>query len=153
MKKANIALFVLAAILAIYQMAVGQTITQDTAYYRNGSVMQLNTYANDVRIERCFYYPTGELQLYQEFDHATGLQIGDEYWWYRNGQVEHACEWENGYTHGWALTWDAEGELISSQVFVESHIVPTEDYGKYFSSDEVNDETDSDDQTGIATRR
>lgn len=153
MKKSNIALFVLAAILAIYQMAVGQSATQDTAYYRNGTIMQLNAYANGVRVERCFYYPTGELQLYQEFDPITGLQTGDEYWWYRNGVLEHSSEWINGYAHGWSLTWNENGELVGSQVYVESRIVPTEDYGKYFPSDEVNDETDAPDPTGFATRR
>ncbi|MDX9759090.1 MAG: hypothetical protein RBU27_08020 [Bacteroidota bacterium] len=151
MKKTNIALFILAAVLAIVQLVNGQTLTQDTAYYHNGTIMQLNTYSNGVRVERCFYFPAGELQLYQEFDPITGLQTGEEYWWHRNGQVEHACEWVNGYAHGWAFWWDAEGELVSSQVYVESRIVPTEEYGNYFPDREADSESAS--ASGFATRR
>jgi antitoxin component YwqK of YwqJK toxin-antitoxin module len=151
MKKTNIALFVLAAILAIYQMAVGQSITQDTAWYKNNTVMQINTYANGVRVERCVYYPTSELQLYQEFDPVTGLQTGDEYWYHRNGELEHSCDWVNGYAHGWAFTWDESGECIRSQVYVENRLVPTEDYEKYFPDREVDSESAS--VSGFAIRR
>ncbi|MBE0643270.1 MAG: hypothetical protein IH600_04255 [Bacteroidetes bacterium] len=151
MKKTNIALFILAAALAIYQMANGQTITQDTSFFRNGVVMQVNTYANGVRVERCVYYPTGELQLYQEFDPVRGLQTGGEYWYFRNGEVEHACEWVNGFAHGWAFTWDEIGELISSEVYVQNVLIPADQYYKYFRSAEV--ESEADPTTGFAARR
>lgn len=151
MKKINIALFILAAVLAIANLLQGQTITQDTAWYRNHTVMQVNTYLDGVKIERCVFYPTNELQLYQEFDQVTGLQINDEFWYYRNGEVQHACEWVNGYAHGWAFTWSESGECIRSQVYVENRLVPTEDYAKYFRSAEV--ESEADPTTGFAARR
>lgn len=151
MKKTNIILFVIAGILAIANLLQGQTIKADTSWYKNNTVMQVNTYLDGVKIERCVYYPTGELQLYQEFDPATGLQINDEYWYYRNGEVEHAAEFVQGFAHGWAFTWDESGELISSQVYVENRQVPMQDYAKYFPDRVV----DSDDvfTTGFAARR
>lgn len=131
MKKANIALFMLAALLAIYQMAVGQTITYDTAYYRNRTIMQVNIYSDNVRVERCFYYPTGELQLDQEFDAETGLQTGDEFWWFRNRVLEHSSEWKAGFAHGWAFTWSESKDLLPSQIYVENRLVPSKDYSRY----------------------
>jgi antitoxin component YwqK of YwqJK toxin-antitoxin module len=151
MKKINIALFILAAILAMANLMQGQTMKTDTSFFKNGTVMELNTYSNHVRVERAVYYPTGEIQLYQEFDPVTGLQIGDEYWYHRNGELEHSCDWVNGYAHGWAFTWDEGGELISSQVYVENRLVPTEDYEKYFPDREVDSESAS--VSGFAIRR
>jgi antitoxin component YwqK of YwqJK toxin-antitoxin module len=151
MKKTNIALFVIAGIIAIANLMQGQTITQDTSFYRNNTVMQVNTYLDGVKIERCVYYPTGELQLYQEFDPATGLQTNDEFWYFRNGEVQHACGWVNNFAHGWAFTWDESGELISSEVYVENRLVPTEDYAKYFPDRVV--ESDDVFTAGFAARR
>lgn len=151
MKKTNIALFILAAILAIANLLQGQTMKTDTSYFKNGTVMELNTRANGIRTERCVFYPTGELQLVQEFDPANGLQTGEEFWWYRNGQLEHSCSFVNGYAHGWAFTWDEKGILIETQIYVENRQAPMQDYAKYFPDRVV----DSDDvfTTGLAARR
>ncbi len=136
MKKFNLALLILAGLLAIADLMEGQVIEQDTSFYRNGTIMQLLTYQNGVQVERLFYYPTGEVKLYQEFDPSLGLQSKSEFWYFRNGQVEHSCDWMNGYAHGYAFWWDEYGNDVRTEVYVEGRLVPTEDFRKYFPDQE-----------------
>lgn len=118
-------------ILPLFCMS-GQTVSQDTSYYRNGAVMQLNTYTDGVMTERLVYYATGELQVRQTFAAVTGLQIGIETWYFRNGQVQHRCHFVNGYAHGRSSWWDESGNEIKTEVYVENRIVPAQSYHKYF---------------------
>jgi antitoxin component YwqK of YwqJK toxin-antitoxin module len=118
-------------LLPLFSMS-GQTVSQDTSYFRNGSVMQLYTYTDGVMTERLVYYATGELQLRQTFAPTTGLQIGAETLYFRNGKVQHRCHFVNGYAHGRASWFDESGKEIKTEVYVESMIVPVESYYKYF---------------------
>jgi antitoxin component YwqK of YwqJK toxin-antitoxin module len=151
MKKINLAIFILAAILTMANLMQGQTMKTDTSFFKNGTVMELNTYSNHVRVERAVYYPTGEIQLYQEFDPTTGLQVNDEFWYYRNGEVEHSCEWVNGFAHGWAFTWDESGNCTKTEVYVQNVLIPTDQHYKYFPDREVDSESAS--VSGFAIRR
>jgi hypothetical protein len=132
MKKLNAALLIIAGLCAFMNLMEAQRVSADTSFFRNGTVSQILLRHDGVLVERQDFYRTGEPLLKQEFDPVHGLQTNVEFWWFRNGRLQHTCEWVNGYAHGRALTWNEHGDLVKSQVFVESTEVPVEDYAKYF---------------------
>lgn len=143
MKKTNLALLMLAGLLALWNLTQSQTITQDTSWFRNGTVSAVSTYLDGHRIERCVFYPTGEVWMIAEYDPATELQDGDEFWYWRNGEAQHACTYVRGYCHGAVYWWDESGNWTKTELYVESRQVPLEDYIRYFPPDEYLNEPDS----------
>jgi len=140
MKKTNIALFIVAGLLALWNLTQGQTISQDTTWFRNGTVSAVTTYVDGHRVERCVFYPTSEIWMIAEYDPVTGLQENDEFWYWRNGEVQHACSYVNGYCHGAAYWWDEFGNWTKTELYVESRRVSVEDYHKYFPRDDYEEE-------------
>jgi antitoxin component YwqK of YwqJK toxin-antitoxin module len=132
MKKINIALFVLAAVLAIYQMAVGQTIKQDTSYYDNRAVLSVCEYHSGKLAHRSVYFRTGELMMRATFD-EEGRMHGLEEWFYRSGQVEEVTPYVHGFAHGVCRRYEADGTPIGERLYVESRIVPMEEIAKHFA--------------------
>jgi antitoxin component YwqK of YwqJK toxin-antitoxin module len=142
MKRFNIALFVLAAVLALYQLTNGQTVQHDTLYYPNGSVSAVYTFIDGGKAERRVYYPTGELMMIAEYDPATGNQHGDEYWYHRNSEVQESCTFAQGVCHGLNFGWDPFGNETFTRLYVQGKEVPVEDYEKYFPRDEFEEQPD-----------
>ena len=150
MKKTNLALLILAGLLALWNLTQGQTISQDTTWFRNGTVSAISTYLDGRRIERAVFYATGEVWMIAEYDPVTELQDGDEFWYWRNGEAQHACTYVRGYCHGAAYSFDEFGNWTKTELYVESRRVPLEDYDKYFPPEEYEEEPDP---SGFATRR
>ena len=142
MKKTNIALFIVAGLLAIANLLQGQELSYEYSYFPNGTVAAVSTYHDSARVERRVFYPTGEVWMIADFDPESGLQHGDEFWYWRNGEVKEATEYVNGYAHGYCFGWDPSGETTFTKLYFESREVPVEDYDKYFPSDEYQDEPD-----------
>lgn len=142
MKKSNLALLILAGLLALWDLTQGQEITYRSSHYQNGTICAVSTYHDGKRVERRTYFPTGELSSYAEYDPETKLLDGDEYLFWHNGEVREATEYRNGYAHGWCFGWDPSGEPTFTKVYVESREVPAEEYSKYFPASERDDEPD-----------
>jgi len=140
MKKTNIALFIVAGLLAIVNLLQGQEISYGYSYFPNGTVAAVSTYHDSAKVERRVFYSTGEVWMIAEYNPVTGLQHGDEFWYWRNGEVQHACSYVNGYCHGAAYWWDEFGNWTKTELYVESRRVSVEDYHKYFPRDDYEEE-------------
>ncbi|MCB2203463.1 hypothetical protein KQI65_01845 [bacterium] len=133
MKKTNLALLIAAGLLAIINLMNGQTVTQDSCFYRNGRVATLMTYKDSKPVLREAFYATGELQMQAEYDPQSGLQHGIEKWFYRSGQLEESSEFVYGHAHGPSRTYLPDGSLESEVLYVEDRVVPKARYDEYFA--------------------
>lgn len=108
-----------------------QPTTSDTTFYSNLQPCSITLYEHGVRVERTYYFRTGERMVHQRFDPRTGLQHGDETWWWRNGKVMHACSYVYGEGHGPATSYGWDGTVEKRELYVEGVYVPEDQWGKF----------------------
>jgi antitoxin component YwqK of YwqJK toxin-antitoxin module len=133
MKKTNLVILILAGILAVWNLANGQTIKTDTCYFSDRNVCSVYTYVDGARTQRDVLFKTGELQMRATYDPRTGQLQGTEKWFYRNGQLKEETQYSSGLAHGWNRKYLPDGALISETLYVESRVVPNGEYPKHFA--------------------
>ena len=100
-----------------------------TEYYRNGTIMREEQYAQGLRhgMQKT-YFPDGDVESLHKYEH--GYLNGPYAWYYKDGQVKQEGIKENGNTQGNVRSYFETGALKSSKNY-EKGIRKGEQYDYY----------------------
>ncbi|MBU2589922.1 MAG: toxin-antitoxin system YwqK family antitoxin [Nanoarchaeota archaeon] len=98
-------------------------------YFKNGQIEISGDYSCGVMGQEKWYYPNGQIKI--EINRKNGIQHGLRRDWYENGQLNYETNYVNGKQEGLQRTWHDNGILIHEKNYKNGIIDGFERGGHY----------------------
>lgn len=97
---------------------VSQEEYDSLIYYSHPrALMAADRIRNHRLVSTTYFYRTGEIMARMYYD--DGLQVENEEWYWRNGNLQHLFPYRGGFPHGVAYDFDYAGNPVDSSLFIE----------------------------------